>query len=1011
MKKQNLKRKLWWALSTVPLTTMILAVAAACNAQKNQTEDPKQDQPSTSNPNINQDKPSTSASQTTDDNNLASIKTKIEELKTNFVKKKTSKVDYAGLTTLAEEVLAELDVIVNDDQANTDKFSSAYVLLKTRADFAQQITNVVSLLDGLKRESKKYSTSETYNKLLSDTNELFTKANTELVDKEATKADLDLKIVAIKEGFANLSARKKKLVDAFAQTSVAFAEYEKAKTNVETILKFLDQVKYSELLTSSQSQFSELTNEITQNSDPVAIKTNKDALIKLSETIRNNINAKQKENATAANLTAESYTFLNFFPAFDVQKSKVTTYQENGDKVLYVGLMDMVYRMKGVFESERFTLVEHTGSIWTYNISFGNQNAKVIVDTANNTFTIDSPYFNRFTHANNDLDYLQFLEGSETQTKSDPNKRSWTFSLQEADLKFIENGNDVLIPLSIFNILFNSPNYYNLNFNGEYISGVSMFVAPGRPKYEEIKQNKLNSATQTEKDRQYNYNTLRFLMNNFYGLKYEKFPNGQKWEDTLSPYQKKLLLSTNVEDNNNGYIDVIQNNLQDLHSSIKSVSFYNSYNVGPNQRLGNQNLAFQNVYLTSIFLSEQKRNYFTQQGIQNPDGTLVSSNGSTMFVMPPNFVVGSKRAIQNESIGQDTFTLFKKALELATKNNENPANTQIKNVVIDLSLNGGGMSAALLKALGFLTDDPIVNYSVNRLSGSISRQEFKVDTNADGDFADLDSYKNKFKFFILSSVVTFSSANIMTGIAKENNLATVIGNRTGGGAYAILPTTLPDGTSLQISSVEGNFTTNRPWSDINNISDLTDLEKGVAPTDEHKISFADYYDLPYINYLVNKFNGVDVQNPHPEPSTNTTTQGTSQKPRTIDEQKAAIDALFNQWKNENLTINMPNKTIGDFINENYVIVPTDNQLSEGETAGHPLAINNARIIDLISKLHKDTTEFTREKIPNAWGFFVRAYNDNELRIRIAFYEIGRNVQTEELVIKFNPSEATNSTIA
>ena len=53
-------------------------------------------------------------------------------------------------------------------------------------------------------------------------------------------------------------------------------------------------------------------------------------------------------------------------------------------------------------------------------------------------------------------------------------------------------------------------------------------------------------------------------------------------------------------------------------------------------------------------------------------------------------------------------------------------------------------------------------------------------------------------WYILTSPVTFSAANLMTSMAKDGGFATIIGQDSSGGASSIEVILLPDGQALII---------------------------------------------------------------------------------------------------------------------------------------------------------------------------------------------------------------------
>ncbi|WP_429978376.1 S41 family peptidase, partial [Mycoplasmopsis bovis] len=85
---------------------------------------------------------------------------------------------------------------------------------------------------------------------------------------------------------------------------------------------------------------------------------------------------------------------------------------------------------------------------------------------------------------------------------------------------------------------------------------------------------------------------------------------------------------------------------------------------------------------------------------------------------------------------------------------------------------------------------------------------------------------------ILAGVNTFSAANLLTHIAKENKFATILGNKSGGGMWSILPVVIPDGTSFKFSSNNAWIS----WIDkkIEKPKDLPYTQDGIEPDIDSK---------------------------------------------------------------------------------------------------------------------------------------------------------------------------------
>lgn len=129
-----------------------------------------------------------------------------------------------------------------------------------------------------------------------------------------------------------------------------------------------------------------------------------------------------------------------------------------------------------------------------------------------------------------------------------------------------------------------------------------------------------------------------------------------------------------------------------------------------------------------------------------------------------------------KDLDKSSFALFYHAFEKIKRDGG------IRNVVIDLSDNGGGSAAALVSLLGFLSNDGEVHISYrDLLNKSIVSEYYHVDTNLDGLFDDQDGYGGEYNFFIMTSGSSYSCGNALPYYAQKAGLATIIGQQPGGG--------------------------------------------------------------------------------------------------------------------------------------------------------------------------------------------------------------------------------------
>ncbi len=158
----------------------------------------------------------------------------------------------------------------------------------------------------------------------------------------------------------------------------------------------------------------------------------------------------------------------------------------------------------------------------------------------------------------------------------------------------------------------------------------------------------------------------------------------------------------------------------------------------------------------------------------------------------------------------------------------------LENVLLDLSWNTGGNVGALYRIVGFITDQPFAVSGIDGDTGGVSTYHVQIDG--------VPCYSN-LNWGLLITPLTFSAANEMATIFMENDLGTIIGVRSGGGACSITPILLPNGTAFTMSSNNinayrtGTGTAEDPYVYNHN-------EFGIVPDVE--IDIADIYDAATI---------------------------------------------------------------------------------------------------------------------------------------------------------------------
>lgn len=152
----------------------------------------------------------------------------------------------------------------------------------------------------------------------------------------------------------------------------------------------------------------------------------------------------------------------------------------------------------------------------------------------------------------------------------------------------------------------------------------------------------------------------------------------------------------------------------------------------------------------------------------------------------------------------------------------------LKDGILDITFNMGGNIGALYRVIGMLFNE---EFSVSNYDPNLLEYQTSV--------VGIDSYKyyDFINWHLLTSKVSFSAGNLLPTIVRQNNLAPIIGQTSGGGAASVIPVYLPIGTVFASSST--------------NVSALTiiDNDDYIYEINENGIE-PDYY----INNILNIYN-------------------------------------------------------------------------------------------------------------------------------------------------------------
>lgn len=169
----------------------------------------------------------------------------------------------------------------------------------------------------------------------------------------------------------------------------------------------------------------------------------------------------------------------------------------------------------------------------------------------------------------------------------------------------------------------------------------------------------------------------------------------------------------------------------------------------------------------------------------------------------------------------------------------------IKNVVIDLSLNGGGVVGIMGKLLALISPKNsnrlgVQNIDTNLLYVTITR----VDVNNDLRYDDNETYGGKYDFYLLTGDMSFSCGNAFPFLARKQAFAKTIGVNSGGGECTVDSSFLPSGHGIVFSSM------NHLGSVLKGTSTLYGTEGGAGV--DIPLSYDYFYDLPSLYQAIHK---------------------------------------------------------------------------------------------------------------------------------------------------------------
>lgn len=489
-----------------------------------------------------------------------------------------------------------------------------------------------------------------------------------------------------------------------------------------------------------------------------------------------------------ADFTKKEFTLTNHNSEYSFSANSMTLYFKDGGDLPYVDVWTFLNSLEGLYQTRYLNLSTPSSRVceiyWKQQTTLLNTTTYTLtIDDKANTITCSSMTFFDLVYSTSGTDYSYNLKT--TAYEENPGG-SVTFDLNAYGIEIYRKKNKVLLPFCVANAIFCSSHYFNLHYNGSKIAASYFGLAMDENAALDLKETNSFSGYDLPEDvALMNKANFLFTLDYFYGLTPTKYFSTHLDEATLN-----ALSSTSRIESFNAIGKVLYNDIDEMHTSLDSLSFYLSseddyaLNLGENRKKYlSESSDLSSAYMVACPNDEPVR-FYDDTAIIVSDYPIKTASYSSTHDANGNLL--------SDAYKIDSFYYMKEMMGRIE------AHGGIKNILLDLSRNGGGNMGAVFRMLGFLTRGQI-NYGGYRVIDDYAyAMGLNIDVDEDGDYEDDDSYSS-YNWGILTSNVTFSAANFLACYAKTYGLAQIFGEKSGGGACPIYGFVNADGSNFHIS--------------------------------------------------------------------------------------------------------------------------------------------------------------------------------------------------------------------
>ena len=567
------------------------------------------------------------------------------------------------------------------------------------------------------------------------------------------------------------------------------------------------------------------------------------------------------DNTTVSTTTSKtkSYTVkrkkVNFYFADPSIKNPSNVYFVNGTDIPYMELEELLGYLSFLMNIEGLSDFKIDMKVSGNKVTLTREHEyPCVIDFADDTvYFMDYNAFGQFgtdssimemtgiktTDENGKPTYLKRLTSSNNERYGN----YVTFDLGAYNIDLVRKGDKYLIPIQTFSDIF----LYNVGLSVMY-NGKSLFfgncstmmdsenniTALGKLYFREKSRKDKISKELTE----FNYNELCFALDTHYGLK--DIHNIDSFDKLMTNTGlKPLMLSQDPEKMDTAVYYLVTRYLDDIHTKYGMSSPATGFNFGKELiEARGQGPSRDAYYVLSNEYRKVRAKFY-------PDGVPAYEEvGDTAFITFDEFVAIPEGVDYYKEAptadAKDTMGIIAYSVQQILRKD-----SPIKNVVLDLSCNGGGSANTAIYTLAAFLGR--TNLSIqDSFTDAFVTNAYLADTNFDGKFNSKDTLAGKgLNLYCLESGVSFSCGNLVPSMFKQSSDVSLIGETSGGGSCSVQWVTTATGSAVRISSPNRlSFMKNGSFYDI---------DRGADP-DIYLTKKDSYYDreklVEYLNSLL-----------------------------------------------------------------------------------------------------------------------------------------------------------------